>query len=80
MRVYSLTAPAERPLIIYLESRKYKMTIGTAINTEPAAKRANSVSGRDISPTATVHRSLSLSKSLGRMKSLHGQANCVKRV
>ena len=49
------------------------MTIGTAINTLPAANRANSVSSRLISPTATVYRSFSLSRSFGRIKSLHGQ-------
>ena len=30
------------------------MTIGTAMKTEPAAKRVNSVSPRFVSPTATV--------------------------
>ena len=77
---YSFTAPAARPLIIYLESKKYSITIGTAINTDPAAKRANSVSGKDIKPTATVHLSRSLRSNLGNMKSLQGHANCVKRV
>ena len=51
---YSLTAPAVSPLTIYLTRKKYRTTIGTATNTEPAAKRANSVSPRLISPTATV--------------------------
>lgn len=54
--------------------------MGTAMNTAPAAKRANSVSGKDMSPTATVHKSLFFNKSFGKMKSLHGHANCVSNV
>lgn len=50
------------------------------MNTAPAAKRANSVSCKDMSPTATVHKSLFFNKSFGKMKSLHGHANCVSNV
>lgn len=77
---YSFTAPAETPITRNLERQKYKITIGTAINTDPAAKRVNSVSSRDVSPTATVHMSLFLSSIFGRIKSLQGHANCVNAV
>ena len=64
---YSFTAPETMPLIRYLARNRYKITIGTAMKMEPAAKRENSVSPRLISPTATVHLSLVFSRSLGRM-------------
>lgn len=53
-RTYPFTAPAAIPFTISLTRKKYNSTIGTAINTLPAAKRANSVSSKLISPTATV--------------------------
>lgn len=49
-----LTAPDAMPSTISFTRQKYSKTIGTAINTLPAANLANSVSSRLISPTATV--------------------------
>ena len=68
------------PFIIYLTRQKYNTIIGIAIIIEPAAKRANCVSSSDISPTATVYKSWSMSNIFGRMKSLHGHANDVSAV
>ena len=47
---------------------------------DPAANLVNFVSSRCINPTATVHKSLFFSNKFGRIKSLHGQANCVSMV
>ena len=77
---YSLTAPADIPLIIYFTRQKYSTIMGIAMNIEPAANRANSVSPSDIRPTATVYRSLSIKSILGKMKSDHGQVNEVSAV
>lgn len=54
--------------------------MGTAMKMEPAAKRANSVSSRYMSPTATVQLSIVGSSSCGRMKSDHGQVKDVSAV
>ena len=78
--IYSFTAPADNPSTRNLERQKYKIIIGTPIKMEPAANLVNLVSSKDINPTATVHRFLSLSKSFGNIKSLHGHANCVSIV
>ena len=77
---YSFTAPAETPVTRKLDNAKYRITIGTAIKTDPAANLVNCVSSRCISPTATVHRSLFFNNRLGRIKSLQGHANCVSAV
>ena len=68
------------PFIIYLTRQKYNTIMGIAIMIEPAAKRENCVSSSDMSPTATVYKSWSMSSILGRMKSLHGHANDVSAV
>ena len=57
--------------------QKYNTTMGTPMKMEPDAKRANSVSSRYMSPTATVQLSMVGNNSLGRMKSLHGQVKDV---
>ena len=75
-----MTAPEETPVTRNLDRAKYRITIGTAMNTLPAAKRVNSVSPKWVSPTATVHKSLFFRSRFGRMKSLHGHANCVNAV
>ena len=54
--------------------------MGMAMNIEPAAKRANSVSPSDISPTATVYRSLSIKSIFGSIKSDQGQVKDVSAV
>ena len=54
--------------------------IGIAIKIDPAANLENSVSPRDISPTATVYKFLSTNSIFGRMKSDHGQVNAVSAV
>ncbi len=77
---HSFTAPAVIPLMRYLARNRYRITMGTAIKMEPAAKRENSVSPRLIRPTATVHVSLVFSSSLGRIKSLQGQVKEVSAV
>lgn len=64
---YSFTAPETMPLIRYFARNRYRITMGTAIKMEPAAKRENSVSPRLIRPTATVQVSFVFSRSLGRM-------------
>ena len=77
---YSFTAPADTPVTRNLDNAKYRITIGTAMKIAPAANLVNSVSSRCISPTATVHMSLFFNKRFGRIKSLHGHANCVSAV
>ncbi len=79
-RSYSFTAPLETPITRKRERQKYRMTIGTAMKMEPAAKRVNSVSFRLVKPTATVHRFLFLRSILGRIKSLQGHAKSVRAV
>ena len=49
------TAPAVRPLTICFTRKKYRITMGTAMNTLPAANREKCVSGMEYNPTATVH-------------------------
>lgn len=52
--IYPFTAPAVIPPTRNFIRQKYRMTMGTAINTAPAANLENSVSPRLIRPTATV--------------------------
>ena len=78
--LYSFTAPEDNPCTKNLDRQKYNKIIGTPIKIDPAANLVNFVSSSDIRPTATVHRSLFFRRRLGRIKSLHGHANCVSIV
>ena len=78
--IHPFTAPAEMLSTRFFTSAKYRIIIGTAIKTLPAANLANSVSSRLISPTATVYRFFSFNRSFGSMKSLQGQVKEVKAV
>ena len=49
-----MTEPAVRPFTIFLTRQKYRITMGIAINTEPAANRRRIRLDKSISPAETA--------------------------